>query len=382
MAAIGGIFNREGRAVDADALVKMSKAMICRGGEEREAYVNGDIGLFWGKGKRDETCPMAVCRGDITLLCDGEIFTGCDDGRERARFFGESDAQVAVEAYRKYGSSLGESVSGEFSIAVYDAQRRELLLLRDPWGARPLYYIDSGREIIFASEIKGLLAVSELPVKIEKARLCEHIFSPCGGYDGAMLYSGISQIGRGGGCVCSRLSVSSFAYKGNEMPTKENGHRIVDGGIAIPDERGLERLLSELLFAFDYPQFDCFMPSFLRDVRRAGELGGSVAVSDSTLCADIYYSAERRDRLCCMAGIRAACVPPVTVAVSERELKKMEKTVKSLLFNTNREALTYIFGADWEKEVANIGNTERRIRAMGMMIQAVTFCEGYPVRLV
>lgn len=384
MAAIGGIFNRDGRAVDTDALVRMSKALLCRGGEEREAHVDRNAGIFFGIGRDSSQCPVATCReqGDLLLLCDGEIYTGSERDRERARFFGESDAQIAIEAYRKYGRVFGEYISGEYAVAVYDRQRCELMLLRDPLGGRPLYYSDDGDRVVFCSEIKGIVATSELPVKIEKARLCEHIFSSCGGYDGVGLYSGIAQVERGGGCIISRFPTAAFSFKGIEPSFGERGMRIIDGGICVPDEAELRRLLYELLYAFDYPQFDCFIPSFLRDIRRAEELGGSVAVSDVTLCANIYYSTERRDRLCCIAGVRVPCVPPSGVTVRERELRKFERTVKSLLFDTDKEALAYIFGAEWERDVAGIGNTERRIRTMGMMIQAVTFCESYPIRLV
>ena len=139
----------------------------------------------------------------------------------------------------------------------------------------------------------------------------------------------------------------------------------------------MSRLLREVLYAFDYPQFDCLMPSFLRDARRA-ELEGGV-VADGTLCTDIAYSLERRDRLSTLIGYRPRCAPPSKGVLRERELKKMEKVLKEIFLGLDRDKLRLIFGRDIEEEIGREGNTARRIRYIGMAIQTEAWLEGYGV---
>lgn len=388
MAAIGGVFSLVDTRNDTDALVRMSRAMLPRGGSEREAYISESIGMFFGRGCDSTESPMAVntvgsvgadgrSNSEFMLLCDGEIFTGDEKSGERARFFGESDAAIALEGFMRYGGEMGEHFSGEFAIAAYDGRRKELLLLRDSSGGRPLYYLREGDRIAFASEIKGLLAFMESPAAISRENLCRHVFSSCGQLGGCDIYRDIFEVERGGGCVCSRISTVPFFYKSMERTHRDVYPRTVGGDFVCPDEDGLNRLLTEILFVFDYPQFDHLMPSFLRDLRMAKDIGGTVAVSDGSLCMDIPYSTQRRDRLSVMAGARVPCVPPSRVTVRERGLKKMERVLKNILLETDRGELCYIFGDDWERQISEIGNAERRIRAMGMMAQAGVFLRSY-----
>ncbi|MBQ8849738.1 MAG: hypothetical protein IJ011_05365 [Clostridia bacterium] len=377
MAAIGGIFMTDGKALESKALMGMSRAMLARGGKRREAFIDREIGLFFGRGEDGERPFASSDEGDGSLLlCDGEVYDERESGGERARFFGESDAELSLEAYRKYGGAMGEHISGEFAIAAYDRQKKELLLLRDPMGARPLYYIKDRGRVAFASEIKGLLGLLG-SVEVDRGVLREHIFSPCGRYGGGDIYKDILEVGRSGGCVCSRLTVAPFTYSGEALRRESESRRTVFGGFACPDGEGMARLLTEILFAFDYPQFDALMPSFIRDLSRAAEVSG--AVSDGTLCSDIFYSAERSDRLFCMSSFRCARVAPEKSTAKERELKRMESVMKELLIERDGEALAYIFGKDWEGDIRREKNTAKRIRVMGMMWQAVLWYESYCV---
>lgn len=372
MAAIGGIFNTDGHGCDTEALARMSKALCRRGGERREAAVFDGCGLFWAA--RGNEGAMARL-SDLVILCDGDVYTEWEG--EGAEFFGENSAELCAEVLGRYRGDMTEHLFGEYAVAAYDKTKKELLLFGDRQGRRPLYYSRVGNSIGFASEIKGVLAFLGSPVRAERARIYAHVLSREGQYRGVELYSDINEVGTGSVLCASEGKISSFKYNGEEPTSEAVVSRLIGGDLACPDEEGMSRLLREVLYAFDYPQFDCLMPSFLRDAHRA-ELGGGV-VADGTLCTDIAYSLERRDRLSTLLGYRPPCAPPRTGVVRERELKKMERVLKGIFLELDRDKLRLIFGRDIEEEIGREGNTARRIRYIGMAIQTEAWLDGYGV---
>lgn len=376
MTAIGGIFNMDGACCDGETLVKMSRGMLSRGREEREAAVFEGGGLFWSC-DRDERVLAEI--GERMLVCDGCVT--CGTGDVGARFFGESDAELCLDALGGQGMSFFECLRGEYAIAAYDRRKKELILLRDGMGARPLYYARKGNSVGFASEIKGLLPFLDSPAAVLRERLCAQILSRGGQYNGAELFRDIRQVPKGGGCVISRLGIAPFEYAAcrNDTETEEDSGRL-SSELACPDEEGLFHMLCEILYAFDYPEFDCLMPCFLRDIRRARECGGVVV--DGSLCCDIGYSVERRDRLSVLAGYRPRCVPPKTYTVKDRELRKMERIMSAVLAETDRNTLEYLLGRNIEREIKGEGNIARRIRYMGMAVQSVIWYERREIAFI
>jgi len=74
------------------------------------------------------------------------------------RFYTRSDTEVIVHLYDRYGDRFVEHLNGQFAIAIWDSERRRLVLARDRAGIRPLFYTRAGGRLWFASEIKSLLA--------------------------------------------------------------------------------------------------------------------------------------------------------------------------------------------------------------------------------
>ena len=94
--------------------------------------------------------------------------------RERLRAEGESfesdcDTEVVLRAYGRYGADCVRRLEGMFAFAIWDERRGELFLARDPLGIKPLYYRHDGDELIFASQVKALLASGLVPTRLDAA---------------------------------------------------------------------------------------------------------------------------------------------------------------------------------------------------------------------
>ena len=114
--------------------------------------------------------PIHNERGDVWTVFNGEIFNYVELRAELIaqghRFYTQSDTEVIVHLYDRYGDRFVDHLNGQFAIALWDARRRRLVLARDRAGIRPLFHTRARGRIWFASEIKALLC--GLP---ERARL-------------------------------------------------------------------------------------------------------------------------------------------------------------------------------------------------------------------
>lgn len=118
--------------------------------------------------------PMSTSDGVHTIVYNGEIYNHRrlrEDLRSRGyEFRGTSDTEVLLYLLREYGIAGIDRLRGMFAFAFWDASTQELLLARDPFGIKPLYYVDHPRRLAFSSEMRPLL----------RGRIAEPIVSPDG----------------------------------------------------------------------------------------------------------------------------------------------------------------------------------------------------------
>jgi asparagine synthase (glutamine-hydrolysing) len=106
--------------------------------------------------------PMVSADGQLVISFNGEIYNYRQLKKEleaKGRVFRtESDTEVLLHLYSEKGESMLQDLRGMFAFALWDASRQVLLLARDPFGIKPLYYADDGKSLRVASQVKALLA--------------------------------------------------------------------------------------------------------------------------------------------------------------------------------------------------------------------------------
>ncbi len=90
-------------------------------------------------------------------------------------FTSHSDTEVVLKAYAQWGEACLTKFRGMFAFAIWDAQRHRLFLARDPMGIKPLYYVETGGYLIFASEVRSLLGTGLVPARVDRVGLVNYL---------------------------------------------------------------------------------------------------------------------------------------------------------------------------------------------------------------
>lgn len=179
MCGIAGL--AAGRRVNPLALKRMAQLQAHRGPDDENQWLSDDgrVGfshrrlsiIDLSSGGRQ---PMQHASGELVVCYNGEIYNYLElAGRLRAEgasFSTQSDTEVLVEAYRRWGSSFLGELNGMFAFALYDARRRQLLCARDRYGEKPFLYVAGSDFFAFASEYKALLALACVDDSADPAR--------------------------------------------------------------------------------------------------------------------------------------------------------------------------------------------------------------------
>jgi asparagine synthase (glutamine-hydrolysing) len=160
---ISGIATTNG-AVDADQVAAMSGTLAHRGPDSSGLFSDGVAALAARRLSIIdlETGDQPIANEDETVhvVQNGEIYNYRELRREleRAghRFRTHADTEVLVHLYEQHGEGFAARLRGMFAIAIWDAPRRRLVLARDRFGIKPLYYRDEGGQLSFASELRAL----------------------------------------------------------------------------------------------------------------------------------------------------------------------------------------------------------------------------------
>ena len=171
MCGIAGIFSYHYAALDADRaeLRRIRDAMAARGPDGSGEWFSRDNRVGLGHRRlaiidlnQRAAQPMTSRDGRLAITFNGEIYNHQALRKELEAkqyvFRTTSDTEVLLHLYADRGEDMVKDLRGMFAFGLWDENKRALLLARDPYGIKPLYYADDGWTVRFASQVKALLA--------------------------------------------------------------------------------------------------------------------------------------------------------------------------------------------------------------------------------
>lgn len=204
MSAIFGILGFDGGDASARDLERMSNTLAHRGPDGRKFVVAGPAGLghcLLRVNQEDlfERQPIHERAADLTLVADLRI----DNREELAGIFGIDtaelrdlpDSALVLRAYRKWGEACAEHLLGDFAFAIWDGRAGKLVLGRDHMGQRNIYYHEGKNFFAFATEIKALWALADVPRQLRDEELARFFYVQITDRpEGATFYTGIDGV--------------------------------------------------------------------------------------------------------------------------------------------------------------------------------------------
>lgn len=186
MCGIAGIIDltAEQRTIPEQTVRQMARALVHRGPDEEGFYFGPGIALASRRlsivGLADGQQPVSNEDGNVMVVFNGELF---DHLEKRAqlearghRLIKHCDTEIIPHLWEESQTGMWEGLRGQFAIALWDARRRRLALGRDRFGICPLYWSRQDGWLLFASEIKALLASGLVPARPDR-RGIDHIFT-------------------------------------------------------------------------------------------------------------------------------------------------------------------------------------------------------------
>ncbi|HXQ52138.1 MAG TPA: asparagine synthase (glutamine-hydrolyzing) [Stellaceae bacterium] len=217
MCGVVGVFHRDGEPASAAILRRMTDALAHRGPDGEGSFVDGSVALGHRRLAIIDLTPaahqpMQTPDGRFVISYNGEIYNFQELRLELEalghKFRSRSDSEVLLYALAQWGDKALLRLNGMFALALWDRERQELLLARDRYGVKPLYYAAIGPTFLVASEIKAFLQHPAFRVRVDHEALLEY-FTFQNFFTDRTLFAGVRllpagsflRIGRGGGAA-------------------------------------------------------------------------------------------------------------------------------------------------------------------------------------
>ncbi|MFT3781742.1 MAG: asparagine synthase (glutamine-hydrolyzing) [Nibricoccus sp.] len=168
MCGICGQFNfATNEPVQRETLARMTSTIIHRGPDDEGFHLDGSLGLGFRRLAILDLSPaghqpMSDDDGKTWIVFNGEIYNFQEIRAELEnlghRFKSHCDTEVIVRGYRQWGEAILQRLNGMFGLAIWDAEKRKLIVARDPMGIKPVYYAIRDGRLFFGSEIRPIMA--------------------------------------------------------------------------------------------------------------------------------------------------------------------------------------------------------------------------------
>jgi asparagine synthase (glutamine-hydrolysing) len=183
MCGISAIIHPKGDTDVQSALNRMNAAMTHRGPDADGIYTNEYIGLGHRRlsiidTEQSANQPMLSANKKWVIAFNGEIYNYVElkaNDLKGVSFQTESDTEVILELFQKYGIECLSKLKGMFAFVIHNIETHDTFVVRDRYGMKPLYFSIQKNECFIASEIRSLLASDSIPRKLNRVALEEYI---------------------------------------------------------------------------------------------------------------------------------------------------------------------------------------------------------------
>jgi asparagine synthase (glutamine-hydrolysing) len=183
MCGIHGIIRFDGQPVTPPLLSAMGDITRHRGPDDEGMHIDGDCGIAMRRLSIIDLAgghqPLSNVDGTLWLVCNGEIYNYRELRAELQalghHFKTASDSEVLLHGYAAWGDEVVLRLNGMFDFALWDARRRRLLIGRDRLGVKPLYVLQDGQRLAFATEAKALLQLPGVRAELDHGALAEYL---------------------------------------------------------------------------------------------------------------------------------------------------------------------------------------------------------------
>jgi asparagine synthase (glutamine-hydrolysing) len=221
LSGICGLVNLDGAPIEPEALKKMAGAAAHRGPDGVRYHTERAVGLAYlalniTPESARERQPLVSERSDLVLVADARI----DNRQELVRTLWDgnhlpdeipTDAELILEAYRRWGEGCPAHLIGDFAFAIWDARRGRLFAARDAMAMRALYYRVEPRRVLFATEVKQILAADGVPARLFEPAVGAYLAGSFGHLEWSF-YEGISQLAPAHALVVDESGQRTWRY--------------------------------------------------------------------------------------------------------------------------------------------------------------------------
>ena len=233
MCGIAGMISLDGSVIDPRDVRMMCDLIEHRGPDDEGFFDSPDAVL----GMRRLSIidldgghqPLSNEDGSVWVVFNGEIYNYRDirkDLLNRGHALATAtDTEVIVHLYEEYGDALVDHLRGMFGFALWDTRRKRLLLGRDRFGIKPLYYTEADGKLIFASELKSILALGSVERRLDWAAV-NHVFTSLTTPASRSIIDGVAKLepahvlNAGPGHVTAARRYWSLQFEPNETATE------------------------------------------------------------------------------------------------------------------------------------------------------------------
>jgi asparagine synthase (glutamine-hydrolysing) len=219
------------RPIDRAVLERMAGSLRHRGPDGEGFFVGPGVGLGFRRlaivDPEGGAQPIADERGEIHLICNGEIYNAPelrDELRSRGHVFASgSDVEVIVHLYEELGEGALDRLRGMFALALWDGRSRTLLLARDRLGIKPLCYAEApDGSLWFGSEVKAILAGGAIGARLDPEGLADNLAFG-GTVLGRTMFEGVRELGPGERLLCRGGRTERRVYWDLDLGVRDRG---------------------------------------------------------------------------------------------------------------------------------------------------------------